>query len=78
MTDLIFDLAQKAEEYSFIEYGKRITGKSREAIMLEKFAELVAQECLHCCYEVGQEIAGAEVYVDLVETEINKKFDIKE
>jgi hypothetical protein len=45
MNNVTYELIKKAEEYSFAEYSKRSTGKTREHIMLQKFAELIVEEC---------------------------------
>jgi hypothetical protein len=45
MNNVTDELIKKAEEYSFAEYSKRSTGRTREDIMLQKLAELIVEEC---------------------------------
>ena len=44
--EMILELAEIAEEYSYVEYAKKQTGYSRQYFYNQKFAELIVRECL--------------------------------
>ena len=51
MNERIRELAEQAEEYSYVEYSKKLTGYDREYFFRSKFAELIVRECANICKE---------------------------
>jgi hypothetical protein len=47
-------LVDKAQELSYKEYEKRLTGYSREDLFNQIFAELIVRECADICITEGE------------------------
>jgi len=51
-------LIDKAQELSYKEYEKRLTGYSREDLFNQIFAELIVRECVEVCNSIAKDRAG--------------------
>ena len=46
MNELIREIAEQAEVYSYAEYDKKQTGYTREDFFRVRFAELIVKDCI--------------------------------
>jgi len=54
MNERFLALVDKAQELSYKEYEKRLTGYSREDLFNRIFAELIVRECANICEMEGE------------------------
>lgn len=57
MNDVILQFLVQAEEFADIEYAKKLSRKSWQTFVYEKFVALLVQECIDIAHQKGDNVA---------------------